>query len=398
MYHVTFVTTKLSHSPHQIVNVCPPQSRFLNILPTAEIPDQSSNLSISTLTPDLHIMAEVVRTEAQSPLSVSRDGIARSKVKLRRPTERANLARTDGSSTQERSQSERKPRKSVAFSDDTTVMDENGEISEGRRTDDDKVTAEKHSISEKFPVSATRGLGLTMMAATDTAVDEVTDMFAGLNKKKKKPSKPKAEEGADGEAAAAPAADAEFDASLLKKKKKKPSKPKTDGDDFEAKLASAGLHDTAPEANGTVAESAEQTGDMDAGTGIWSHDATAPISYDLLLKRFFKLVNEYNPDILSTGSKSYKIPPPQCLREGNKKTIFANIAEICKRMNRNDEHVTQFLFAELGTSGSVDGNKRLVIKGRFQQKQIENVLRRYIGKTWPLSIHNLKFDANTNHS
>lgn len=47
-------------------------------------------------------------------------------------------------------------------------------------------------------------------------------------------------------------------------------------------------------------------------------------------------------------------------------------------MKRTDEHVTQFLFAELGTSGSVDGSRRLVIKGRFQQKQIENVLRRYI--------------------
>jgi len=47
-------------------------------------------------------------------------------------------------------------------------------------------------------------------------------------------------------------------------------------------------------------------------------------------------------------------------------------------MKRHDEHVTQFLFAELGTSGSVDGSKRLVIKGRFQQKQLENVLRRYI--------------------
>ncbi|KAJ1931505.1 translation initiation factor eIF-2 beta subunit, partial [Linderina pennispora] len=32
----------------------------------------------------------------------------------------------------------------------------------------------------------------------------------------------------------------------------------------------------------------------------------------------------------------------------------------------------------LGTSGSIDGSGRLVIKGRFQQKQIENVLRRYI--------------------
>lgn len=33
----------------------------------------------------------------------------------------------------------------------------------------------------------------------------------------------------------------------------------------------------------------------------------------------------------------------------------------------------------MGTTGSVDGAGRLVIKGRFQQKQVENVLRRYIG-------------------
>jgi translation initiation factor 2 subunit 2 len=96
------------------------------------------------------------------------------------------------------------------------------------------------------------------------------------------------------------------------------------------------------------------------------------------------MLSDSHPDLGGSGMKSYKIPPPQCLREGNKKTIFANIAEICKRMKRTDEHVTQFLFAELGTSGSVDGSRRLVIKGRFQQKQIENVLRRYIGEfaTW----------------
>lgn len=49
-------------------------------------------------------------------------------------------------------------------------------------------------------------------------------------------------------------------------------------------------------------------------------------------------------------------------------------------MHRQPDHVIQFLFSELGTNGSVDGAGRLVIKGRFQQKQIENVLRRYIGK------------------
>lgn len=64
----------------------------------------------------------------------------------------------------------------------------------------------------------------------------------------------------------------------------------------------------------------------------------------------------------------------------SKKTIFANIPDICKRMRRPQDHLTQFMWAEMGTTGSVDGSGRLVIKGRFQQKQIENVLRRYIGK------------------
>ena len=50
------------------------------------------------------------------------------------------------------------------------------------------------------------------------------------------------------------------------------------------------------------------------------------------------------------------------------------------------EHVIAFLFAEMGTTGSVDGAGRLVIRGRFQQKQIENVLRRYMGLFFQLLI------------
>ncbi len=50
-------------------------------------------------------------------------------------------------------------------------------------------------------------------------------------------------------------------------------------------------------------------------------------------------------------------------------------------MHRQPEHVIQFLYSELGTQGSVDGAQRLVMKGRYTQKQIENVLRKYIGKS-----------------
>jgi hypothetical protein len=98
-----------------------------------------------------------------------------------------------------------------------------------------------------------------------------------------------------------------------------------------------------------------------------------------LLHRFYAQLHASNPALFSSSTKRYTIAPPQIMREGNKKSIFANIPDICKRMHRQPEHVIQFMFAEMGTTGSVDGSGRLVIKGRFQQKQIENVLRRYIG-------------------
>jgi translation initiation factor 2 subunit 2 len=73
-------------------------------------------------------------------------------------------------------------------------------------------------------------------------------------------------------------------------------------------------------------------------------------------------------------------------REGTKKTMFANLAEICRRMHRQPKHLMEFLFAELGTSGSVDAQQRLIIKGRYTQKSMENVLRRYIGECLRVSV------------
>lgn len=175
----------------------------------------------------------------------------------------------------------------------------------------------------------------------------------------------------------------------MKKKKKKAKK--ADVGDFEAKLAEAGVTEEGAEGKEPAGEQLPE-GDLEKGTGVWAHDATQAIPYQLLVTRFFSLIQSHHPDLLSSGSKSYRIPPPQCLREGNRRTIFANIADICKRMKRSDDHVMQFLFAELGTSGSVDGSRRLVIKGRFQQKQIENVLRRYIG----MYLFSESLQTNTN--
>ena len=252
---------------------------------------------------------------------------------------------------------DRKPRKSVAFAEGETIVDEDGAVKETNGLNGDKDSAESHAKEN----------------GENKEVDEMTAMFEGLAKKKKK--KPKKEDaGEDGEKGAED--DGEVDLSALKKKKKKAKKTE---EDFDAKLQEAGGEGKEAKDDGAVGtEGGLQEGDIAKGTGIWAHDNAKPIHYESLLNRFFTLLHDSHPDLASSGGKSYKIPPPQCLREGNKKTIFANIADICKRMKRTDEHVTQFLFAELGTSGSVDGSRRLVIKGRFQQKQIVNVLRRYI--------------------
>lgn len=53
---------------------------------------------------------------------------------------------------------------------------------------------------------------------------------------------------------------------------------------------------------------------------------------------------------------------------------------VLQAMNRNNEHVSAYLLAELGTSGSLDGQQRLVVKGRFLPKSFETVLRRYVNE------------------
>ncbi|KAH7148747.1 domain found in IF2B/IF5 [Dactylonectria macrodidyma] len=242
-------------------------------------------------------------------------------------------------------------------------------------TDDPKETAQSHTPRTP-PLTAALG-AFTDSQSEAAAVDEAPPAedtgldLSLLKKKKKKKVKTDDAEGDD----AAPAEDGGLDLSMKKKKKKKVKDVAAEDDEFTAKLKELEVKDND---EGEEPAAQEEEGDMDAGTGIWAHDETKPIVYTLLLNRFFSQLAQKNPDHALSGTKSYKIPPPQCMREGNRKTVFANIADICKRMKRTEEHVTAYLFAELGTSGSVDGSRRLVIKGRFQQKQIENVVRKYI--------------------
>lgn len=99
--------------------------------------------------------------------------------------------------------------------------------------------------------------------------------------------------------------------------------------------------------------------------------------YTMLLDRIYETLKVRNPELTGELKKTI-LCPPQVAREGTKRTVFINFQELCKTMNRCHEHVMQFMLSELGASGSLDGAKRLVVKGRFLPKAFENILRRYM--------------------
>ncbi|KAF8909700.1 translation initiation factor [Gymnopilus junonius] len=256
----------------------------------------------------------------------------------------------------------------------------------------------------------------------DKEDEDFKAMFGDMKKKKKKKEIPldfgddsgtstplkTGEDGVPAEAATITADDLDF--SDMKKKKKSKKKANFDLDAFEKELNESKAEDAAKskpakaeggdedededglEPDGSHLDNLDeselgedpfaQPGDVpvgvDSGNEPWLK-SDRDYTYPELLHRFYALLHAANPSLLSTASKKrYTIAPPQLFREGNKKSIFANVGDICKKMHRQPEHVIQYLFAEMGTTGSVDGAGRLVIKGRFQQKQIENVLRRYM--------------------
>lgn len=200
----------------------------------------------------------------------------------------------------------------------------------------------------------------TLDVESKESTPEVDDVLSGLKKKKKKSKESKSTPDSE-DVNTEEVTDALGELKLKKKKKK--STAVTD-DDFEKQLEKAGLDEV------TAQEETEQINTLQAQYGL---------PYDDLLSRFFQILKKNNPELAGERSGiKFRIPPPICQREGNKKTAFANVQEISEKLQRSPEHLISYLFAELGTSGSVDGQKRLIIKGRFQPKQLENVLRRYI--------------------
>lgn len=145
------------------------------------------------------------------------------------------------------------------------------------------------------------------------------------------------------------AADNEFSLSLQKKKKKKKSKTTEDSLSIDKSIDDSTQSHSAPSTDYTYTE---------------------------LLERVYSLLQENNPNL--AVRKRHIMPPPQLARIGTRKTMWSNFAAAAQVMRRQLDHLMTFVLAELGTEGSIDASQRLVIKGRYQSKQIESLLKKYI--------------------
>lgn len=75
---------------------------------------------------------------------------------------------------------------------------------------------------------------------------------------------------------------------------------------------------------------------------------------------------------------NFVIKAPQVSKFGAKKTAWSNYYDISSHLNRSADHLKDYVMSELGTEGSVDSSNRLLIKGKFTQKQIEIILSKYV--------------------
>merc|ERR1712095_211187 len=175
-----------------------------------------------------------------------------------------------------------------------------------------------------------------------------------------------------------------------KKKKKKPlgmkeleeALPDNNEDNDDVDLESFGKKKKKKKRRGAddldAAMDENKENENDEDTTAWG-GSDRDYTYDELLQRVFGIMRDRNPDMVAGEKRKFVMRPPQVVKVGTKKTAFVNFTEIAKMLHRQPKHLLSFLTAELGTPGAaIDGNDQLILKGRFQQKHIENVLRRYI--------------------
>jgi len=94
------------------------------------------------------------------------------------------------------------------------------------------------------------------------------------------------------------------------------------------------------------------------------------MEYEKMLDKLYK---EVKP--LEVSSERFEIPKVKGHIEGTK-TIIANFSQIYSTLRRTPEHITKFLFKELATPGTIDG-ERLILNRKLSSKSINDKIEEY---------------------
>jgi translation initiation factor 2 subunit 2 len=98
-------------------------------------------------------------------------------------------------------------------------------------------------------------------------------------------------------------------------------------------------------------------------------------NYETLLHKLYSHFQDDNINVIKTKN-TLKLPLVH--RFGSKKTGWINFKECCTSIDREQTTIINYLISELSTEANLDGNGILLIKGIYNQKNIENILRKFI--------------------
>ena len=120
--------------------------------------------------------------------------------------------------------------------------------------------------------------------------------------------------------------------------------------------------------NENIIEENENNGDI-------NENENEKFPYDTLLKRLYNLMKKHNPNS-STGG--LKIPTIQVGLVGKDRACWMNFEKVANSLNRNLEHLFQYVLSELGIEGTIGGENQANFKAKVTQISLQKVLTKYI--------------------
>ena len=165
-----------------------------------------------------------------------------------------------------------------------------------------------------------------------------------------------------------------IDFSKVKKKKKKPQK----NEEEEVDKQDDDLDDvvlTKKKGKKTKKKKEKEEESKNTEEKEYSNENEGKFTYEFLLKRIYNTMKVQNPN---TNTGGLKLPSIQLSMVGKDRTCWMNFNDVAEALNRQTEHLFQYVLSELGCEGTIGGKDQANIKTRVSQANLQKVLTKYI--------------------